>query len=134
MAGGRRIAVFIGNASFTDARLARLFAPRHDVEALKAVLEDPAIGGFETPVRALFDEALIPVREAIAEACRLAAPGDVFLLYYSGDGVLTAHGDLYFALCDTAVDIPEVAWLELGWLRNHFDKHYRARSQVVIPD
>jgi formylglycine-generating enzyme required for sulfatase activity len=131
---GRRIAVLIGNASFVDPRMARLFAPRNDVEALKAVLEDPAIGGFEKPVRVLFDEALMTVRAAIAETCESVGPADLLVFYYTGHGVLTAHGDLFFALRDTTVNRPHVAGLEAAWLRDQLDKYCRAQSQVVILD
>ncbi|TVR82715.1 MAG: hypothetical protein EA405_05845 [Rhodospirillales bacterium] len=134
MADGRRIALLIGNATFADDRLARLFAPEHDVDALKAVLEDPAIGGFEAPVRVLFDESLMPVREAIAEVCHRTASDDLFVLYYSGHGVLDIHDELYFALRETTVDWPHAASLEATWLRGILDKHCRARQQVVILD
>lgn len=129
---GQRLALLIGNGTFADARLARLFAPPNDVTALKAVLLDVGIGAFDS-VDILIDEPLVPVRRAIAKLCGKRAPDDLILLYYTGHGVLTFHNDLYLAIHETTIEHPEADGLEAAWVRSRLEQ-CRARSQVLILD
>jgi formylglycine-generating enzyme required for sulfatase activity len=125
-------ALLIGNSQFADERLARLFAPAEDVHALRAVLADSVIGGFDQ-VDILLDHSLQPVRRAIANLCRSTEPNDLVLLYYTGHGILTLDNDFYLALGETTMDCPEADGLEAGWLRARLDR-CRARRQVLILD
>ncbi len=132
MSGGKKRALLIGNGSFADPRLARLFAPTEDVAAFKTVLLDPEIGGFGS-VDVLTDEPLVPVRRAIAKLCAGQSPNDLLLLYYTGHGVLSADNDFYLALHETTVENPEADGLEADWLRKRMDR-CRAKRQVLMLD
>lgn len=132
MSGGKKRALLIGNGRFADARLARLFAPTEDVAALKHVLLDPEIGGFDS-VDVLTDQPLVPVRRAIAELCGGQSPNDLLLLYYTGHGVLSIDNDFYLALHETTVENPEADGLEADWLRKRMDR-CRAKRQVLVLD
>jgi hypothetical protein len=48
---GNKAALLVATAAYGDQAFRQLRTPGHDVEALRRVLEDPAIGGFD--VRAL---------------------------------------------------------------------------------
>lgn len=96
---GRKRALLIAVYEFEDKDISPLFAPKEDAEALKSVLEDPAIGGFE--VRLLpFDADLDQVRKCIQEFFVDSGPDDLLLLYYSGHGI-KRDNSLYLAIKDT---------------------------------
>jgi hypothetical protein len=101
-----RRALLIGSGEYTDERLARLAAPSADVDALAAVLEDPAIGDFD---------AETVVGEPSHELCRRldhfftgrhVKHGDVLLLYVSGHGIRSERGTFYFAAANTDLEAP----------------------------
>jgi glutamate transport system substrate-binding protein len=98
MAAGR-YALIIANAVYEDASLARLRAPSHDAEALRRVLEDESIGGFD--VRVVADAGMRDVQLAVVEFFTTRRSGDLALLHFSGHGLKDPRGDLYFATRDT---------------------------------
>jgi hypothetical protein len=51
---GSKAALLVATAAYGDQAFRQLRAPGHDVEALRRVLADPAIGGFD--VRALVNQ------------------------------------------------------------------------------
>ena len=63
MAAGRR-ALVVATYTYADGGLSKLAAPAHDAESFAAVLEDPAIAGFD--VTMLVNKAHYEVGEAIA--------------------------------------------------------------------
>jgi hypothetical protein len=94
-----RYALIIANASYEDSSLARLRAPSHDAEALRRVLEDESIGGFD--VRVVADAGMRDVQLAVVEFFTARRSGDLALLHFSGHGLKDQRGDLYFATRDT---------------------------------
>jgi molecular chaperone DnaJ len=77
---GRRRALLIATATYSDSGLAALRAPTGDVAALAGVLGDEAIGGFE--VRELIDRPTEELRGEIEEFFGRGRP-DLLLLYVS---------------------------------------------------
>jgi hypothetical protein len=94
-----RYALIIANASYEDSSLARLRAPSHDAEALRRVLEDESIGGFD--VRVVAEAGMRDVQLAVVEFFTARRSGDLALLHFSGHGLKDQRGDLYFATRDT---------------------------------
>jgi Caspase domain/Protein of unknown function (DUF1349) len=94
-----RYALIIANATYEDSSLARLRAPSHDAEALRRVLEDESIGGFD--VRVVGDAGMRDVQLAVVEFFTARRSGDLALLHFSGHGLKDQRGDLYFATRDT---------------------------------
>ncbi len=82
---GTRSALIVASQDYTDPGLRRLRAPASDAQALAAVLQDPAIGGFE--VRTLLNEPAHVVSLAVEEFFADRRPGDLLLLHISGHGV-----------------------------------------------
>jgi hypothetical protein len=94
-----RYALIIANAIYEDSSLAQLRAPSHDAEALRRVLEDENIGGFD--VRVVADAGMRDVQLAVVEFFTARRSGDLALLHFSGHGLKDPRGDLYFATRDT---------------------------------
>ena len=96
----KRVAFLIGNQTFRrDSGLLPLKGPANDLAALAHVLRDPERGGFR--VSEFLDQASYEVLPAIEERLSDAGPGDLFLIYYSGHGLLDRSGHLCLATADT---------------------------------
>lgn len=97
-----RRALLVATYDYQDAGLRRLAAPAQDAEALAAVLEDPAIAGFD--VRVLINKPTHEVGKAIADFYAAGERDDLTLLYFSGHGLKDDNGRLYLAMKDTVRD------------------------------
>ncbi|SNR32417.1 caspase family protein [Blastococcus mobilis] len=98
MAAGRK-ALVVATYEYADGGLRRLAAPEHDAEALAAVLEDPAVAGFD--VTMLVNQPHHVVGEAIADFYTGARRDDLTLLYFTGHGLKDDEGRLYLAMTNT---------------------------------
>ncbi|WP_405060302.1 caspase family protein [Kribbella sp. NBC_01505] len=96
---GRRRALLVATYEYEDTGLRQLVSPAQDAEALAAVLEDPAIAGYE--VQVLINEPSSRVGEAIDEFYASAERDDLTLLYFSGHGLKDDNGRLYLAMKNT---------------------------------
>ena len=96
---GSKAALLVATAAYGDQAFRQLRAPGHDVEALRRVLADPAIGGFD--VRALVNQPGQLVEEEIEGFFADRKPDDLLVLYLSCHGVKDQDGRLYFAATDT---------------------------------
>lgn len=94
-----RVALLIGTGTYGDGFKPLPAAPK-DVEAIAAVLRDPAMGGFDQ-VDKLIDQPHSTISETIETWFRERQKDDLALLYISGHGVKDAQRDLYFAACNT---------------------------------
>ena len=95
-----RIAFLIGNRTFPlDSELPPLHGPANDVTALARLLRDPRRGGFD--VREFVDKRSDEILPEIEQALGNAAPGDFFLIYFSGHGRLDRSGRLCLATANT---------------------------------
>jgi hypothetical protein len=96
---GSKAALLVATAEYGDPAFRQLRTPGHDVEALRRVLEDPAIGGMD--VRALVNQPGQLVEEEIEGFFADRKPDDLLVLYLSCHGVKDQDGRLYFAATDT---------------------------------
>ena len=125
-------ALLVGISQFTDPRLAKLNAPRGDVEALAQVLQDPARGGFDK-VETCIDQELQTIRDQLTALLDDRNPDDMVLLYYSGHGILTKGQRLFLATGQTSFDRPQARSLSALEMRDMLEQS-RAGKQVVILD
>src|SRR3954453_11843055 len=98
MAVGRK-ALVVATYEYADTGLRRLTAPEHDAGSFAAVLEDPAVAGFD--VTMLVNEPHHVVGEAIADFYAERTRDDLALLYFTGHGVKDEDGRLYRPMADT---------------------------------
>ena len=125
-------ALLVGISQFADPRLAKLNAPRGDVEALAQVLQDPARGGFDK-VETCIDQELQTIRDQLTALLDDRNPDDMVLLYYSGHGILTKGQRLFLATGQTSFDRPQARSLSALEMRDMLEQS-RAGKQVVILD
>ncbi|MFZ4410450.1 MAG: SUMF1/EgtB/PvdO family nonheme iron enzyme, partial [Paracraurococcus sp.] len=98
----RRLAILIGNQRFApDSGFAELRGPHNDVDALAAILTDPARGGFELAEPPLKDASRLAIMDVIRLALHEATADDTLLIHYSGHGKPDAKGRLHFAAADS---------------------------------
>ena len=125
-------ALLVGISEFTDPRLAKLNAPRGDVEALAQVLKDPVRGGFDD-VATCLDQDLQTIRDQLAALLDDRNPNDMVLLYYSGHGIMTKGQRLFLATGQSSFDRPQARSLAALEMRDMLEQS-RAGKQVVILD
>jgi|GEM_PF-5777356 len=126
-----RFALVIASYQYSDPQLKPLIAPRQDAHALAQVLEDSAIGGFQ--VRLLLNETSQTVFEAIEEFFDDKTRDDLLLFYFSGHGIKSEDGKLYFAqantlrkrLLSTSIPADQI---------NELMKKSRSKRQIMILD
>jgi hypothetical protein len=125
--------VLIANGKFSDEKIQRLAASFEDVDALRDVMINPAIGGFPpSNIDVLLDKSLEAVREAVALLFRDKQGDDLILLYYTGHGFQDENGDLYFALEGTKVSNPSAGSLEADFVRRQMDRCASSRQVVIL--
>jgi ribosome-binding protein aMBF1 (putative translation factor) len=89
----KKVALLIGVSQY-DAGLPPLVAAPNDVEAMRRVLLDPNIGGFDE-VNPLIDPDPVTMQIAIGKLLRGCKREDLALLFFSGHGITNDDGRLY---------------------------------------
>jgi hypothetical protein len=128
---GRRLALLVATAAYTDPDLRQLRTPGHDAGQLAAVLRDPRIGGFD--VQVLINPASAEVQEGIEDFCADRHPADQLLIYLSCHGVLDSYGRLYYAAANTRRQRLAATAVAAAWLNERLED-CRARRQILILD
>ena len=96
---GQRKALIIANDTYEQEALGDLQAPAADAEALRRVLGDPQIGSFA--VQVVHNESSHVIQQQIEEVFAESRPDDVLLLHFSGHGLKSESGELFFAAANT---------------------------------
>ena len=127
-----RIAVLIGNSrSAVALELQDLQGPSNDVQDLAPALRDPDLGGFD--VRAAIDATTSETIDTIEEGLRQAGREGLFLLYFSGWGVLSSKERLYLATGNTKLQSLSTTAISAKFLR-HLLEYSVCEQAVVILD
>ncbi len=88
-----KTALLIGVSKY-EADLPPLPAVVNDIEAMRQVLADPKIGGFDN-VEVCVEPDLVEMRRAIGRLFRTSKKGDLALLFFAGHGMTDDSGKLY---------------------------------------
>ena len=96
---GQRRALIIANDEYEQEALRNLLAPAADAEALGRVLGDAQIGDFA--VQVVRNEPSHLIQAQIEELFSEARSDDVLLLHFSGHGLKSESGELFFAAPNT---------------------------------
>jgi len=127
----KKSALIIANSEYEDPSLRKLVAPTQDAEALAAVLQDPAIGGFE--VQTLLNAPSHQTSEAIEAFFYDRVRDHLLLLYFSGHGITDDDGLLYFAASNTQPRRLRSTAVAARWV-NEIMIQCRSRRQVLLLD
>ncbi|MFN6567820.1 serine/threonine phosphatase [Dendronalium sp. ChiSLP03b] len=129
-----KVALLIGVSEYGNG-LSPLPAASKDVEAMREVLENPEIGGFDwvTPL-------INPERQAMEEAIYTLFVNrnkdDLLLLFFSGHGVKDDGGNLYLATRNTRKEqeaLVQPTAVAANYIQNIMSNS-RSKRQVVILD
>ena len=96
---GQRKALIIANDEYEQEALRNLLAPGADAEALGRVLGDAQIGDFA--VQVVRNEPSHLIQAQIEELFSESRSDDVLLLHFSGHGLKSESGELFFAAPNT---------------------------------
>lgn len=129
-----KYALLIGVGEYQDG-LHPLPAAPNDVAALKAVLENPKLGGFDE-VRSVINPGHAMMAREIELWFQGRRPEDLVLLFFSGHGVKDDRRDLFFAAQDTEKNRDRLIRSTATSARfvNDCIRGCRAKYQVVILD
>jgi uncharacterized caspase-like protein len=129
-----RAALLIGVSEYEagDQGLNPLPSAARDIEALRQVLQNPAIGGFEDIKFLLNPDAQI-MQVEIAQLFSNRRKDDLVLLYFSGHGVRDDRGNLFFATRNTRKDLIIATAVPATFVHSVMSNS-KAKRQAVILD
>ncbi|MBV9204305.1 MAG: caspase family protein [Actinobacteria bacterium] len=128
---GQRNALIIANDTYDQEALQNLLAPAADAEALGRVLGDPRIGGFA--VQVVQNEPAHVIQAQIEELFSESRPDDVVLLHFSGHGLKSESGELYFAASNTRPNRLRATAVSAEFVQQCM-RDTRSRSVVLLLD
>jgi hypothetical protein len=127
---GKRRALLISTDVYEDPAFRQLSAPKADVEALGAVLADPAIGAYD--VQILSNSAAHEVNQAIDGFLDSASLDDQVILYFSGHGFKDDRGRLYLITTDSRRRLLASTAVSAQFVRDQLDQCSSRRKIVVL--
>ena len=127
----RKLALLIGVSEY-GADIPDLSAPVFDLEAMKRVLENKAMGGFES-VKTLLNPDPTAMRLGVQQIFAGCSRDDLVLLFFSGHGITDDNNRLYFATKGTAQDYYKATSVAASFIQDVSLDSY-AKRQVIVLD
>ena len=128
---GQRKALIIANDEYEQGALQNLLAPAADAEALGQVLGDRQIGDFA--VQVVRNKPSHVIQEEIEDLFTESRPDDVLLLHFSGHGLKSESGELFFAASNTRPNRLGSTAVAADFVRRCM-RDSRSRSVVLLLD
>ena len=128
---GQRIALIIANDEYDHEALRDLLAPAADAKALGRVLGDRQIGDFT--VQVMRNEPAHVIQAQIEDLFSKSRPDDVLLLHFSGHGLKSESGELFFAASNTRPDRLRATAVSADFVQRCMQDG-RSRSVVLLLD
>ncbi len=127
----KKVALLIGVSQY-EAGLPPLLAAPNDVEAMRQVLQDPDIGGFDG-VETLIDPDPNAMRLAINRLIASCQKEDLAVLFFSGHGITDNEGRLYLTTRLTDEQFYKATSVPASFVHDVMNDS-RCKRQVVILD
>ena len=127
----KKFALLIGVSEYGEG-ITSLSAPLNDVVAMKRVLENSNMGGFDE-VETLTNPDPTAMQVAIQKIFANCRRDDLVLLFFSGHGITDDNNKLYFATKGTSQKFYESTSVPASFIQDISGKSY-ARRQVIILD
>ena len=125
----RKVALLIGVSEYGEG-IPSLSAPPNDVKAMKQVLENPEMGGFE--VKTLLNPGPTPMRKEIKKLFSRFGKGDLVLLFFSGHGITDDENKLYLATRITAKDDFDATAVPASFVQQQSKNSYTKRQVIIL--
>lgn len=130
----RKIALLIG-VSHYGAGLTSLRCPTNGAAAMRSVLSNPDIGGFDEVIT-LFDPDVGEMRSRISEVFVKLTKQDLVLFYFTGHGIKDMTGDFYLTSAQTELfsnGAPNAGTaVEAHFLRRELSNCVAERKVVIL--
>lgn len=127
----KKVALLIGVSQY-EAALPPLPAAPHDLEAMRKVLQDPKIGGFNE-VKTLINPDPNAMRLAINQLFASCQKEDLAVLFFSGHGITDDDGRLYLTTALTDEQFYKATSVPANFVHDVMNDS-RCKRQVVILD
>jgi hypothetical protein len=129
--GEARSALLIGIGRYDNsADLKSLDGPRVDVQSMRAVLEDPAVGGYR--VEALEDVDSATACGHLEDFLRDRSENETCLLYFSGHGFIDANGALYLCTTNASFKRPKTSTIPANFVSGLIDECQSKRVVLLL--
>lgn len=128
---GQRKALIIANDTYEHQELGNLLAPAADARALGRVLGDPQIGDFA--VQVVRNEPAHVIQAHIEELFSESRSDDVLLVHFSGHGLKSESGELFFAASNTRPNRLRATAVPAVFVERCMDES-RSRTVVLLLD
>ena len=128
---GQRKALIIANDEYDHEELRDLLAPAADAKALGRVLGDRQIGDFT--VQVMRNKPAHVIQAQIEELFSESRGDDVLLLHFSGHGLKSESGELFFAASNTRPDRLRATAVSADFVQRCM-RDSRSRSVVLLLD
>jgi hypothetical protein len=128
---GQRKALIIANDEYEQEGLRNLLAAAADAQALGRVLSDPQIGDFT--IRVVRNEPRYVIEEQIEDLFSESRPDDVLLMHFSGHGLKSESGELFFAASNTRPNRLRATAISADFVQQCMQAT-RSRSVVLLLD
>ena len=131
---GRKIALLIGVGEYGTG-LKPLKCPVNGVAAMKMVLENPEIGGFDRVVP-ITNPDVGRMRTSISTTLAQTKKDDLVLFYFTGHGVKTVGGDFYLTTAQSQLfengNLNTGTAVEADFVKRELRNCYAERKVVVL--
>lgn len=128
----RKVALLIGVSEYGEG-IPSLSAPLNDVEAMKRILENPKMGGFDDVKVLKNPESINAIQTAVAEIFANCDKEDLVLLYFSGHGITDDNNRLFLAIKGTSKNYYKATSVSASFVQDTSQDCY-AKRQVIILD
>ncbi len=128
----KKIALLIGVSEYGED-INPLSAPPNDVKAMKRVLENPEMGGFDS-VNFLINPEYLQMTEEIQKLFQSSNKDDLILLFFSGHGIKDDDGQLYLATRITTKNNFLATAASASFIQKMSKHGNYAKRQIIILD
>ena len=126
----RKVALLIGVSEYGEG-IPSLSAPVNDVAAMKRVLENPNMGGFDE-VEPLINPNLAAMQTKVQQIFANCRKDDLVLLFFSGHGITDDNNKLYLATKGTSKDFYKATSVPASFIQDISLESYAKRQAIVL--
>ena len=126
----KKVALLIGVSKYGEG-IPSLSAPINDIAAMKRVLENPNMGGFDQ-VKKLENPDPTAMRLAVQQTFANCRKDDLVLLFFSGHGITDDNNKLYLATKGTSKDFYKATSVPASFIQDVSLESYAKRQAIVL--
>ena len=127
----KKVALLIGVSEYGEG-IPSLSAPLNDVAAMKRVLENEEMGGFQD-IKTLINPDPVAMQTKVQQIFADVHKDDLVLLFFSGHGITDDNNRLYFATKGTSKDFYKATSVPASFVQDISLECY-AKRQVIVLD